>query len=294
MKQAPNEVHIEGILSEVNIQKKVSRGNKNMIRGNVKILVEQEIDGVVESLEIPVELFSMELTSDNKPNGAYTAIENIMNTYVSIAACGDIEQADRVRTAKCSLAMNEFYDQNGRLVSYPQIKGGFINKINKVDCKPAAIFETTIVMISEGVEDEIVRDAPTGRAIIKAAIPQYGEKVDIIPFLVENPKAIAHMKSHWNKGDTLEISGRVNFSSRTEKESSKVADGFGEGLPTYKTISVKELIIYSGSNHGLTGPTKYSAEEIQEGINRRNLELEQSKTATTASKSKPKVSFEFV
>lgn len=294
MKQAPNEVTVEGILNEVNIEKKVSFGGKNMIRGNVKILVEQEVLGVVESIEVPVELFAMEMTADNTVNSAYSSIEDIMNNYVSLAACGDIDQADRVRTSKCSLVMNEFYNKAGVLVSYPQIKGGFINKINKIDCKPAAVFSTTIVLVSESVEDEIVNDAPTGRALIKAAVPQYGDKIDLIPFIVENPKAIAHMKAHWEKGDTLEITGRVNFSTKTEVVVKKVEDGFGEALPSYKTTSVRELIIYSGSNHGLTGPTKYSLEEIQEGINRRKLDLEGKKNASTNPTKTAKPSFEFV
>ena len=60
MKQAKNEVFIEGILLESDIKTDVSKnGNKPFIRGEVRIQVDQKVDNQIVTSTIPVRMFAM-------------------------------------------------------------------------------------------------------------------------------------------------------------------------------------------------------------------------------------------
>ena len=86
MNQAKNEVFIEGILLESDIQTGTSKENKEFIRGELRILVNQKIgDKVIESI-IPVRMFSNKLTKEGKSNKAYESILKVKNEFVSTAS----------------------------------------------------------------------------------------------------------------------------------------------------------------------------------------------------------------
>ena len=116
-----NTVKIEGILSEIDI--KTGSFTKNgatveSVGGVIKVRVNQDINGVNTELEIPVHLFASKYTNAGAPNPAYESISRVMNEYVSIAA-SDIDHADRIRITRGQLQMNEYYGQNGNLISQP-------------------------------------------------------------------------------------------------------------------------------------------------------------------------------
>jgi hypothetical protein len=61
LRQAENKVKIEGILSETDLRYVIFERNgetKEAIGGSIKVLVEQEINGKAEALEIPVHMSS--------------------------------------------------------------------------------------------------------------------------------------------------------------------------------------------------------------------------------------------
>ena len=132
LKQAENTVKIEGILSEIDIDYGTFKKNGtdvNSIRGVIKVRVNQDINGVPTELEIPVHLFASQYTNAGALNPAYESIERIKKEYVSIAS-SDIDHADRVRITKGAIQMNEYYGQNGNLISFPRITASFVTKIS--------------------------------------------------------------------------------------------------------------------------------------------------------------------
>lgn len=274
LKQAENVVKIEGILSEVNIREDVSKTTqKPYIMGEIKIRVNQDINGETKDIEIPVNLFATKEKKAGGINPAYEAIKKIQNEYTSIAACGDVSKASRVRIDKGELGENAFWGNDGRLVSQPRIRTSFTTRINSADCNQKADFKTTIVVAK--ISDEIIKDEPTGRLIVKGIIPQYGEKVDIVDYVVASEEAINHIRTYWNEGDTVTVAGKVNFSTKTTVEEKTV--GFGDPIREEKTFSVKELIITSGSASALEGDAAYSTEEISTALKERMASLEASK-----------------
>lgn len=291
MRISENQVKIEGILSEVGLETATfnRKGQTTeCIRGTVKIRVEQDINGTMTTMEVPVSAFASRYTNAGAENPAYNSLKDVMENYKSIAACGNIDDADRVRITNGSLQENVFYAKNGDLVNTSRISASFINKIAKNECKPEATFTATIVVGNKS--DELDRDGtPTNRLNVNGVIIQYGERADLIKFIVAKPDAKNHIEQYWNDGDTVRVQGKVNFSSKTEYIEEEV--GFGEPIKTAKTTSVHELLIESGSAGCLEGDAAYDIKDIQSALAARKVRIEETKKPVVSAPSKPDFGF---
>lgn len=291
MRISENQVKIEGILSEVGLETATfnRKGQATeCIRGTIKIRVEQDINGTMTTMEVPVSAFASRYTNAGTENPAYNSLKDVMENYKSIAACGNIDDADRVRITNGSLQENVFYAKNGDLVNTSRISASFINKIAKNECKPEATFTATIVVGNKS--DELDRDGtPTNRLNVNGVIIQYGERADLIKFIVAKPDAKNHIEQYWNDGDTVRVQGKVNFSSKTEYIEEEV--GFGEPIKTAKTTSVHELLIESGSAGCLEGDAAYDIKDIQSALAARKVRIEETKKPVVSAPSKPDFGF---
>lgn len=267
-----NTVKIEGILSEIDIKQGSFAKNGTTVEsvgGVIKVRVNQDINGVNTELEIPVHLFASKYTNAGAPNPAYESITRIMNEYVSIAA-SDIEHADRIRITRGQLQMNEYYGQNGNLVSFPRITASFVSKIKKEDCKPCATFSIVFMVGNKGYETD--KDGvETNRYKVTGMVPQFGGKIDVMPFLAINPGVIDGVSNYWNEGDTVKAAGKLNFTSKTETR--KIEVDFGEPTEETRTISVSELIITGGSNTPLDGEFALNADDVTAALAERKTRL---------------------
>ena len=220
---------------------------------------------------IPVHVFSYKTTNAGKPNPAYESLMRVKNEFVSVAAAGNEDDADRIRITGANIRMNEYYSQDGRLIAFPRINASFINKINKADCKPEASFSAEFVVAQK--KEEVDRNGePTGRYVINAVLPQYGGMVDVIPFYAESESVINAVSQYWEEGDTVKANGRLNFTSKTETSYEEV--DFGEPIERTRTISVSDLIITGGSQTPLSEDFAYSHDEIQSALADRKARLE--------------------
>ena len=277
LRQAENKVKIEGILSEIDI--KPGSFNKNgqtmeSIGGSIVVKVTQKINGEEKELAIPVHMFASKLTNKGTPNPAYESIKKIADEYVSIAASETGEDgADRIRITNGSIRMNEYYSQDGRLISFPRVNASFVNRINKADCKPEATF--TMEFVVGNMADEMKNDEPTGRYEIKAIVPQYGGKVDVIPLYAQNENVISAISNYWEQGYTVKANGRLDFSATTETTLEEV--DFGEPIEKTRTINRSDIIITGGSQAPLEGDFAFDNAEIQAACADRKARLEQQK-----------------
>ena len=291
MRISENQVKIEGILSEVGLETATfnRKGQTTeCIRGTIKIRVEQDINGTMTTMEVPISAFASRYTNAGAENPAYNSLKDVMENYKSIAACGNIDDADRVRITNGSLQENVFYAKNGDLVNTSRISASFINKIAKNECKPEATFTATIVVGNKS--DELDRDGtPTNRLNVNGVIIQYGERADLIKFIVAKPDAKNHIEQYWNDGDTVRVQGKVNFSSKTEYIEEEV--GFGEPIKTAKTTSVHELLIESGSAGCLEGDAAYDIKDVQSALAARKVRIEETKKPAVNAPSKPDFGF---
>ena len=278
LRQAENRCKIEGILAEVDIKPGHFEKNGQQVEsigGSIVVKVTQKISGEEKELAIPVHMFASKLTNKGTPNPAYDSIQKVMNEYVSIAASDNGEDgADRIRITSASVRMNEYYSQDGRLISFPRINASFVQRINKADCKPEATFTAEFVVANKSEEVNSKGDT-TGRYRIDAIIPQYGGKVDVVPMYAQSPGVISAVSTYWEIGDTVKANGRLDFSATTETILEEV--DFGEPIEKTRTINRSDLIITGGSQEPLEGDFAFDNAEIQNALADRKARLEKQK-----------------
>lgn len=279
--QTENRVRIEGILSEINLEPKTFKKNGadvNAIGGFIKVRVDQSANGSISSLEIPVHMFASEYTNKGTTNPAYESISKVMKEFSSIAAVG-LDLADRIRITGAQITMNEYYGQNGTLISFPRITASFVNKIRKEECKPSATFEAVFAVGSMGYE--VDKDGvETEKYKISALLPQYGGKIDIVPFYASNKNVAESIQSYWSVGDTVRAHGRLNFTSSIETVTTQL--GFGESTEQTRTISISELLITAGKPEPLEGEFALDQNELQTALSERKTRLAALKEKGTA------------
>lgn len=287
LRQAKNKVVIEGILSEISLDEGAyMRDDKKneFLGGYIKIKTEQKINGTVKDLEIPVHIFVNKLKKDGTPNPAYSSVEKIKNEYKSIAVVGE-DEADRVRITNGSIKMNEFYNRDGGLTSYPQIQATFVSKIGKSEYKPEATAAIELVVASK--EPEVNKDGEeTGRFKVVGVVPQYGGKVDVMPFYCVSEAVSNAISEYWTENETFEAMCKLDFSSTTETITTEV--DFGEPIETTRTRNVSDIIISGGSQAPLEGDFAYDTTEIQAALKQRAADLEKTKEKSKEKKEAPK------
>ena len=279
LRQAENRVKIEGVLAEVDIKPGSFMKNGQTVEsigGSIIVKVIQTISGEEKELAIPVHMFASKLTNKGTPNPAYESIKKVMDEYVSIAASENGEEgADRVRITNGNVRMNEYYTQDGRLVSFPRINASFVQRINKSDCKPEATYTAEFVVASKAEEVD-KNGETTGRYKIGAVLPQYGGKVDVIPMYAQSEGVISAISQYWDIGDTVKANGRLDFSATTETIIEEV--DFGEPIEKTRTINRSDLIITGGSQTALEGDFAFDEDEIQNALAERRNRLEAQKS----------------
>ena len=276
LSQKENVVKVEGILSEIDLKYLDFQKNgqaRRAINGSVKIRVDQVVGGEERVNEVPVFVFVSELKNDGTKNQVFTSWEDVMKNWVSIAA-GGIDAADRVRVTSGRIEMNEYYGQNGQLVTFPRVSTSFINKVRKEDCKPKAEFSVIFAVGQKGykVDREGVE---TDQYFVKGIVPRYNGQVDVVEFIAANENVASAMNNYWESGDTVKASGRLNFTSRTEVTSIPV--DFGESQETTRTVNISELIITGGSSTPLEGDMAFDVEDIEAALVERQTRLNQLK-----------------
>lgn len=229
------------------------------------------LNGKEVELDVPVTLFANKLTKKKTPNPSYASIERVKNEFCSIAAVG-IEKADRVRVGGAQITMNEYYNQNGILNSYPRVSASFITKITDLaKYHPEASFSAIFAIGSMGYDTDSEGVEIPDRYKIRGILPRYNGEVDVVDFYATSPTVIDAVSSYWQTGDTIKVNGKLNFTMKTEEVVTQV--DFGEPQVTRTTRSVSELIITGGSSTPLEGDFAFNTDEIQEALNNRQARL---------------------
>lgn len=289
--QSNNIVQIVGVLSELDIEEKVTADKRGYIMGKATIKVEQEVDGEVVENEVPVRMFSMRLKKDGTKNAVYDSILKMKEDFTSLAAADNPSQASRVSITRGQLQENNWVDQStGQVRNSFQISSNFINKA-KADEEQKATFELSGV-IGSMKEETDKEGVETGNLLIKFIIIGYGGRAEVVQLIAKSPAAVNHIQNHWNEGDTVKLTGIVNMTYKTvtwEEE-----QGFGEPIKRTKTISTRELIIKSGSQTGLDEEESYDSDSIKIALDERAgriAELTNKAKKPAPSKSKIDVGF---
>ncbi len=292
--ESKNEVNICGLLTELDVNTGTTSDGRDYVRGRAKIKVDQDINGGMTTSEIPVSMFAMKLKKDGGANKAYNQILSYKENLISASAVEDISQASRVVVSSgfTRISENMYVNRSGNVVSTFQIDGNYINPARNDD-KDCAKFELSGV-VGKKYEELDNEDNPTGRLNVVLIVITYGGKANRINLIAEG-NAKAHIENNWEEGDTVQLTGRINFSFKTETIVEE--QGFGEPIERTKTVSTRELIITGGSPEGLDSALSYDASDIKIALDDRQRRMDElknkSKNTQKSSASKPTAAFDF-
>lgn len=195
-KDFKNSESISGRLYQHNLEKKVvqNKDSKNygteFISGTVDIATDEDGLNV-----IPIHYtYVTEMTSSGKKNVTYGVLESIINGAKTWITDGK-DAALKVR-ANTALALNDFYTQDGELVSARRNEGGFLNTINELPPEDErATFDFDMVITSatrveadgENVTEDFVR--------LKGAIFNFRKDLLPVEFVCRREDGMAYFES---------------------------------------------------------------------------------------------------
>lgn len=272
LREARNKVEINGILSEVDLDygSMIKNGSPmTTIKGTVKIRVNQVLpSGERQELEIPVHMFATEFTNKGTKHPGFEAIERVKNEFKSIAAVG-LENADYVRISNGRVEMNEYYGQNGNLISYPRITTTFMDKATSDRYPAKAEFVCEFQVGSMGYKTDADGVEDTSCYQVVGIVPKYGGKVNVIPFLATYPNVITGVQDTFSVGDSVVVSGRLNFTTQTSER--VIEQAFGEPEIRVFTTTISDLVIKGGDP--LPDELAFDQTEIGEALKVRQADL---------------------
>jgi len=277
MTEANNKVNIVGKLMDVTLGSGTLSDGRKYERASLTVRVNQTFGGREEVSEIPLSMFATQYTKTNKVNPAFEQIQNLkkMKTAQNVG----IDDADTVRVSGATLRENNFVSKSGQLINGWQINTSFIGTTSASD---VATFQEEIFIMD--MHDEVDREGdPTGRLVIKGGLVQYGGKLDVLEFIVEQPEAVEFISRNWNVNDTIGTVGRIRVTSQEEKSSGKTSS-WGEDIPETTTRFVRELIITKGDDEGHEEEFAYDPTDIKKAFNVRKALIEQMQTEATQPK----------
>lgn len=289
--QANNKINIVGKLLDVTAATGTLSDGRAYDRATLTVRVNQTYGNRTEVSEIPVSMFATQFTSRGTPNPAYKSLQDVK--HMKTAQNVGFDDADTVRISGATIRENAFVTRTGQLVDSWQLNASFVNLTKLTD---VASFAMDIFIMD--MHPETDRDGDTtGRLIIKGGIVQYGGKLDVIEFIVEQPEAVDYIERNWNINDTVSVVGRIRITSVEEKNSG-ANSSWGEDIPQTTTRFVRELIITKGDDEGKEEDLAYDAADIKKAFNTRKASLEQlqivakNNTKTSAAAAPSKYSWE--
>jgi hypothetical protein len=248
MKNMINRVHLEGVLYEHDLQKRVTGENsKNpgteFIMGTISLATDNDKTNIV-----PVHFtYVTATTSKGNANATFNILNDIIDGKLGSVMGGSTNPAMiRVDSA---IGLNEFYsDRNGQeeLVSVKRNEGGFVHTMVGLneDEKARNTFEADILITNvHTVEADEERNLPA-KAIIKGAIFDFRKSLLPVEFSATNPNAMAYFEGLGATSKTpvfTRVKGRQVSETIVRKITEESA--FGEPSVREVTSSRKDWVV---------------------------------------------------
>lgn len=272
--QGQNKVNIVGKLLDITFRQGKTSDGREYESANMTVRVTQTYGGREESSDVPVSMFAAKYTKANALNPGWTQLQDL-KSFKTVQNFG-INEADSVRISGANLRENNFVSRTGQLINSWQISTSFAGMANAV--KETASFVMDIFIMDMKPEED--RDGETtGRLELKGAVVQYGQTLDVLNFIVEQPEAVEFIERNWNVDDTVTVKGRIRV---TAEEAEPVVSSWGEDIPESNIKTVRELIITTGDDTGKEEDFAYDKNDIRKLFNARKARIEQMQIEATS------------
>lgn len=240
-----NETHIEGLVYEHKLELKVS-GEKaknpgvEFITGTLNIATDNDCMNVV-----PVHFtYVTEFTKNNKVNTTFTILKNIIDGKIGNVMADGKDKAGAIRVDS-AIGLNEWYNNEGVLISVKRNEGGFIHQVNELcDENRRATFNVDIIIngcVRKEADEE--KNIPE-KLIVKGCIFDFRKSLLPVEFTVLHPAAMDYFESLEPSQNNL-VFTRVQGQqvSQTVIKTTTEESAFGEAIVKNTKSSYKDFVI---------------------------------------------------
>ena len=274
MKKIVNEIHGEGYLYEHTLSKKTSKKGVDYIGGSLSIATDEECTNIIK-FEFPyvVPVYA----KSGKPNATYKLFENIINNANCTVMSGGKDSAIKLRVDS-SIALNEWYDNEDKLVSNMRNEGGFVNNAQKLndDINKRNTFKTDILISGVFRKEADEENGVPEKAVIKGATFNFTGALLPISFTVYNPSAIDYFENlepSTSKPVFTKVWG--NIVSQEIIKKIETENAFGDTLVEDRTSTRREYVITGASSvpYEWDSEDTITASELKEAMAAREVHL---------------------
>ena len=280
MKKCINKVILEGYLYEHDLKLKTVQDKnsenfgKEFINGTISIAVDEDGLNV-----IPVHYtYVTATTNKGTANKTYTVLKSIMDGNATWLNVGK----DSALKVKCdtAFALNDFYAQDGSLVSQMLQEGGFISVINAFDAErnkfEIDLLVTNVAHIEADEEKNIAKDYCT----VRGAGFNFRNALLPMSFVIHNEKGMEYFESLEASNQNpvfIKVWGKISHT--TTKVAKTEESAFGPASVTTYEKKVKEWIITgaSPSPYDFGDESVMTVEDLQKAMQDREILLADTK-----------------
>lgn len=244
MKKCVNKVIIEGYLYQHSlalktVQDKSSENfGKEFIQGTVDIAVDEAGLNV-----IPVRYtYVTAATKAGAVNRTYTVLKSIIDgdqTWIKVGK----ENALKVK-CDTAFALNDFYANDGQLVSQMVQEGGFISVVNEFGAERNKFELDCLITNVAHIEADEEKNIPADYCTVRGAGFNFRNSILPMSFVIKNAKGMEYFED-LDASNTnpvfIKIWGKVN--NTTVKVEKREESAFGEDSVTTYERKVKEWVI---------------------------------------------------
>lgn len=267
LRQLLNNVEIVGTLKSKDLEVKTSQAGNKYMSG--KIVVASKFDGKIQ--EQVVKIFIMAKSK------LFKGIETVMNEYKTIEKDG-YEAADRIKVTG-ELKLNEYYNNQGNLNSYNEIKGVFFNRLDATNDQPDKAIASIETIIKSFVEKLDKDQLPTGEYVVNGFTVGWGNEVIELRNCIVGPDLAQAFIDLYPSGTTGRLSFKLNNYVEV-KEEEEVPAVISHGFGSTETVESRTIDNYVnnieiiGGDMPFFGTKEYTPEEIENAQQVRNLALQ--------------------
>lgn len=279
MKKAINGVHLEGYVYDFDIKEAVTGANSkapgtHYLKGTLQICTD-ETGANVCPVYIP---YAAPLTSTGRQNETYTIMKKLLDGEFTTWVKGGKDSACRVRI-DTNIACNDFYAQDGSLVSQIRNEGGFLHvmtdELNE-DIKARSFFQADVIITSV-IEKEAdpEREVPA-HALIKGYSFAYNGDMFPLEYMVVKPEGVKFfLKLDPSEAKPYFTKVTGHQTSRTTQVKFEEESAFGEPIVRFRSVSRKAYVVESASKYPYAWDDAESitVAEFKEKLQNRDVKL---------------------
>lgn len=278
MRRAINNENVEGRVYQHNLvikqvsNKESANYGKDFISGTIEVATDEDCLNV-----IPVHYtYVTEITSKGGVNPTYTNLKRIIDGGKTVIADGK-DAALKVRLNP-TLSLNEFYRQDGQLVSTKQNEGGFVSIISELSLENErnTFTEDMLITKAQRVEADPDKDIKEDYLILGGYIFDFRNSIMPVEFTVRHADGINHFEglepSEANPVYT-KLWGKINCNTITVERREESA--FGEAaVRTYERKTREWLVTGTASEpYDLGDDSIITSEEVKKALQDREVML---------------------